>query len=70
VDGRNMTNEEKIEFLNIKINNFNMHINVLERDILENPNSDHPDKTTRQSVLNDFYSKKQAIIQEIEKLVI
>jgi len=68
--GHNMTNEEKINILNSKIDNFNIHIQILEKDILHNPNQDHPDKTLRQDVLNDFYAMKQALTQEIEKLLI
>jgi hypothetical protein len=67
-DGHDMTNEEKIILLNNRIDNFNIHIGILEKDILDNPNDDHPDKPLRQDVLNNFYAMRQAIVQEIEEL--
>lgn len=67
-DGHNMTNEEKIILLNNRIDNFNIHIGVLEQDILNNPNDDYPNKPLRQDVLNNFYAMRQAIVQQIEEL--
>lgn len=65
-----MTNEEKIDVLNNKIDNFNIHIGVLEKDILDNPNIDVEGKPLRQNVLNDFYAMKQAIVEELERLTV
>lgn len=65
-----ISNIEKIDILNNKIDNFNIHIQALEKDILNNPNADHPDKPLRQDVLNDFYAMRQAIVEEIERLTV
>ena len=65
-----MTNEEKIDILSNKIDNFNIHISVLEKDILDNPNIDIEGKPLRQDVLNDFYAMRQAIVEELERLTV
>lgn len=60
-----MTNkEDKIMILNNEIYNANIHITVLQEDILNNPNADVEGKPTRQSVLNEFNNIKAAL--EIE----
>lgn len=63
-----LTNQEKIEFINNKISNINVHIDILEKDILNNPNSDVENKPSRQSVLEDFYLKKNALVLELNAL--
>jgi hypothetical protein len=63
-----MTNEEQIVLLNNQISNLDVHIGVLENNILDDPDSDHPDKPLRQDVLNNLYAIKQDVIQEIEQL--
>ena len=66
--GHNMTNEEQIVLLNNQIDNFDVHIDILEKNILDYPDSDHPDKPLRQDVLNSLYAMKQDVVQEIEQL--
>jgi len=63
-----LTNQEKIDFVNNKISNINIHIDILEKDILSNPNSDVENKPSRQSVLEDFYLKKNALVLELNAL--
>lgn len=60
-----LNKEEKINFLNNEILNYNIHISSLEANINEYPDHDIIDKPTRQSVLNDIYNKKVAIEQEL-----
>jgi len=66
VTGHNMINkDDKIEILNNEISNANIHIAVLQNDILENPNADTDEKPTRQYVLNEFKSIKAALQIEL-----
>lgn len=60
-----LNKEEKINFLNNEILNYNIHILNLEANINEYPDDDIIDKPTRQSVLNDIYNKKAAIEEEL-----
>lgn len=46
----------------------NLHATALREDISKEPLGDHPDKPTRQSVLNDILSVIDAM--EIEKLAL
>lgn len=63
-----MDNLEKIQIINQRIDNINVHINILANDINDHPNEDVEGKPTRQSVLNDFMLKKQALLDELNKL--
>ena len=49
-----ITNIEKIEIIQNRINTINLHVAALREDILQTPNGDHPEKPTRQSVLDDI----------------
>lgn len=54
------------------INNFNVHIEVLENDIDNNPESDVIGKPLRQDVLEDYYNQKDVLEKElidIEQLI-
>lgn len=57
--------EDKINILNNMISNYNIHINILSDDILNNPNEDVDGKPTRQSVLDDFYLQRNTILAEL-----
>lgn len=63
-----LNKEEKINFLNNEILNYNIHISNLEANIDEYPNDDIVDKPTRQSILNDIYNKKATIEQELTSI--
>lgn len=53
-----MTIEEKIKIIENRIESLQIHVIALEQDILDNPGSDHPDKSSKRSVLEDI---KQSI---------
>lgn len=63
-----INNTDKIEIIQNKINSMNLHATALREDISKEPLGDHPDKPTRQSVLNDILSVIDAM--EIEKLAL
>jgi hypothetical protein len=63
-----LSKEEKINIVKTRINLLNIHVPVLEKDILENPNSDVEGKKTRSEVLNDIKNTILAFQQEIDKL--
>jgi len=63
-----MNNQEKIEIINKRIDSILPHILALENDIFINPYSDIEGKPSRQSVLEEFQLKKQALILEKESL--
>jgi|SanBayMetagenome_1026888.scaffolds.fasta_scaffold00008_39 ribosomal protein S15P/S13E len=63
-----ITLEEKIDIINNRIDNMNIHIEILERDIASNPNDDVEGKRPRIEVLNDFYLKRSLMLQEREAL--
>lgn len=46
------------------IDNLNIHINSISNDIEKNPNADVAGKPTRQSILEEFQLKKQALMLE------
>jgi hypothetical protein len=65
-------NMEELEYrksiiLNL-ISNCDIHINVLEEDILKNPNSNIEGKTPRTEVLQDFYNQKNLLEQELSDI--
>lgn len=60
--------EEKINIIDNRIDNINIHIEVLEQDIANNPDADIDGKVSRFDVLNDFYAKKSILLQEKETL--
>ena len=57
--------EDKINILNNAISNYQTHIDILVNDILNNPDEDVAGKPTRQSVLDDFYIKRNALQEEL-----
>ncbi len=57
-----LNNIDKIDLINAKISNLDVHILVLSEDILNNPEADVDGKPTRQSVLEEFQLKKNALI--------
>lgn len=56
-----MTIEEKIEIINNRVEALEIHVLVLEQDILNNPGADHPEKPTRASVLKNIKQVIQAL---------
>jgi hypothetical protein len=62
---RMISKEEKINLLNNMIDNYNIHINILSNDILNNPNDDIVGKPKRQNVLDEFYEKRNALQYEL-----
>lgn len=60
-----ITNMEKIEIIQNRINTMSSHATALGKDILEVPLGDNPEKPTRQSVLNNILGIIDAL--EMEK---
>jgi hypothetical protein len=60
-----ISKQEKINLLNNMIDNYNIHINILSNDILNNPNDDIVGKPKRQNVLDEFYEKRNALQDEL-----
>jgi hypothetical protein len=52
--GYNMTIEEKNKLIKDRIESLQIHVTALEQDILDNPGSDHPDKPSKESVLEEI----------------
>lgn len=59
-----MTIEEQLTALQNKIDNLNIHISVIEKDILDNPEADVEGKPSRSFVLNEFILRKNALEAE------
>jgi hypothetical protein len=65
-DGHKMiTNIEKIQIMQDRINTMNLHVMALREDISQAPLGDHVEKPTRQSVLDNILGIINAL--EIEK---
>ena len=64
----NLNKEYKILIISEKINIYNDQIVFLENAILENPNGDHPEKPSRQSILDDYRLKATALQSELDLL--
>ncbi len=63
-----MNIQDKLEILNLHLNNVNSHIEKLELAIKEQPDGDMPDKEPRSSVLLEFRSKKEILENMISDL--
>ena len=63
-----ITNIEKIEIIQNRINMINLHVTALREDILKSPLGDNPEKPTRQSVLDSILSDIDFL--ELEKLTL
>lgn len=63
-----MNIQDKLEILNLHLNNVNSHISSLELAIQEQPDGDMPDKQPRETVLLEFKSKKEIIETMISDL--
>jgi hypothetical protein len=66
-----LTNKEKINLLNVWIDNLTFHINALQQGIKDSPNSDIEGKTPRLDVLNDLINTKtfyKNVLQELLEL--
>ena len=61
VAGYKMTIEEKVKIIKDRIEVLEIHVPVLEQDISNNPDGDHPDKPSRLSVLQDIKNSIQAL---------
>jgi len=57
-----ITNIEKIDILQNRINAMNLHVAALRKDISQAPFGDHAEKPTRQSVLDNILG----IIDDLE----
>ena len=67
--GHNMlTNQEKIIEITNRLNSLKIHIPILEENIRDYPDKDHPDKPTRNSVLQDIKAKVGVLQEELDKL--
>lgn len=60
--------QDKINLINNRIENMNIHISVLENDIINNPDSDVEGKINRSQVLEEFKSIKNSLILELDLL--
>ncbi len=60
--------EEKINFLNNRIANLQVHIDILSVNVIEYPEADVEGKPTRQSVLDGILNEKQALLSEAQAL--
>ena len=60
-----VTNIEKIDIIQNRINSMRLHVTALREDILQVPQGDHPEKPTRQDVLDNIIGIIDAL--EIEK---
>ena len=49
-----ISNQDKIQVIQDRIDALFIHVPALEEDILNNPGNDHPEKRSRQEVLNDI----------------
>lgn len=63
-----MNLEEKLEIIDNKISNLEIHISILSQDIDLNPGLDVDGKPTRASILEQFNSNKQALVAQKELL--
>jgi hypothetical protein len=63
-----MNNMEKVIIIQDKINNLLVHMSVLEKDILDNPDLDIDGKPLRLDVLNDLKSIKKSLESELSLL--
>jgi len=63
-----ITNIEKIEIMQNRINTMNLHVTALLEDISQAPLGDHPEKPTRQSVLDNILDIIDDL--EIEKIAL
>lgn len=63
-----ITNIEKIEIIQNRINMMNLHVAALREDILKSPIGDDPEKPTRQYVLDNILNV--IYILESEKLTL
>jgi len=60
--------EEKLNFLNNRINNLQVHIDILSENVAEYPNADDEGKPTRQSVLDSILNEKEFLLSEVQAL--
>lgn len=51
-----ISNQEKAQLIQDRIDALLIHVKALEDDILNNPETDHPDKKPKQDVLNEILS--------------
>jgi len=65
VVGHKMTIDKKIDLIKNRIMSLDVHVLILENDILKNPDADHPDKMPRSIALEEI---KRAIrgLQDLE----
>ena len=60
--------EEKINIVKIRIDLLNIHVPLLEKNILEKPNEDIEGKPKRSEVLSDLKNRILVLQQEIDRL--
>jgi len=63
-----ITNIDKIQIMQDRINTMNLHVTALREDISQMPLGDHPEKPSRQSVLDNILGVIDAL--EIEKIAL
>lgn len=63
-----MTIDQKILFLQNRIDNMSIHVSVLSQDIEDNPDSEIEGKRERGLVLNDLLSEISVLQAELEAL--
>lgn len=60
--------KEKTQVLSDKIENLNVHIFILEKDIQDNPDADVEGKPLRQDVLQDLIGVKTALQEKLDSI--
>ncbi len=60
-----MEKTDKINILNNRISNMSYHIEVLSKDILDNPEMDTPGKPARTVILEQFKERKMFLENEL-----
>jgi hypothetical protein len=63
-----ISTQEKINFLNNRISNLQVHIDILSVNVVDYPEADVEGKPTRQSVLNNILNEKQVLLSEVQAL--
>lgn len=60
-----INNEERRNIIIEKISQYQIHIDIIESDIINNPGGDVQEKPSRLSVMQEYIAKKQSLEQEL-----
>ena len=60
--------QDKINLLNNRVINLQIHIDILSANVAEYPNADAEGKPTRQSVLDNILNEKEVLLSEVQAL--